>query len=69
MLSLSIEGHYGRIEDDEEISASIGVQFDIARGLSANLGLSVSEARVNAGGGSFLDTDESNVIVSLRYSF
>ena len=69
MLSLSIEGHYGRIEDDEEISASIGIQFDIARGLSANLGLGVSEARVNAGGGSFLDTDESNLIVSMRYSF
>ena len=69
MLSLSIEGHYGRIEDDEEISASIGIQLDIARGLSANLGLGVSEARVNAGGGSFLDTDESNLIVSLRYSF
>ena len=69
MLSMSIEGHYGRIEDDEEISVSIGIQLDIARGLSANLGLSVSEARVNAGGGSFLDTDESNLIVSLRYSF
>ena len=69
MLSLSIEGHYGRIEDDEEISASIGIQYDIARGLSVNLGLNVSEASVAAGGGSFLDADESNVIVSLRYSF
>ena len=51
MLSLSIDGHYGRIEDGEEISAALGIQYDIARGLSANLGLNVSEARLNVGGG------------------
>ena len=36
---------------------------------TARVAEGVYTARVNAGGGSFLDTDESNVIVSLRYSF
>ena len=37
VLSLSVEGHYGQIEGQDEVSAALGVQYDLARGLSVNL--------------------------------
>ena len=69
VLSLSLEGHYGRIEGEEEMSAALGVQYDLARGLSANLGLNHAEAGVNLGDAGFLDTGETKAVFSLRYSF
>lgn len=69
MLSLSLEGHYGRIGGADEISAALGLQYDLARGLSANLGINHSEASVTLGDVSFVDTRETKAVFSLRYSF
>ena len=69
MLSLSLEGHYGRIEDRDELSFAVGLQYDIARGLSANLGLNHAEAALTLDGARFVDTRETSGVLSLRYSF
>ena len=69
MLSLSLEGHYGRIEDRDELSFAVGVQYDIARGLSGNLGLNHAEAVLTLDGARFVDTRETSGVLSLRYSF
>ena len=68
-LSLSLEGHYGRVGRSEEISAALGVQYDIARGLSANLGVNRARLRAAVGGSTFADTDETRTELSMRYSF
>ena len=69
VVSASIEGHYGRIEDEEEVSVAMGLQYDVARGLSVNLGLNRASAQVALDGAQLLDTRETRVVLSLRYSF
>ena len=68
-LSLSLEGHFGRIEDRDELSVAAGLQYDLARGLSANFGLNHAEARLTLDGARFVDTRETRGALSLRYSF
>ena len=68
-LSLSLEGHYGRLAESDEVSAALGVQYDIARGLSANIGLNHASVAAAAGGVSIADTDETEAVLSMRYSF
>ena len=68
-LTLSAEGQIGRIEGKDEASAAAGAQYDIARGLSANLGLNHAKARVTLDGAPFLDIEETKTVLSLRYSF
>ena len=68
-MSLSLEGHFGRIEGEDEVSAAFGLQYDVARGLSANLGLNYAKARVMLDGVRFVDTRDSMAVLSLRYSF
>lgn len=68
-LTLSLEGQVGRIEGKDEASAALGAQYDIARGLSANLGLNHAKARVSFDGAGFLDIEETRTVLSLRYSF
>ena len=43
VVSVSVEGHYGRIGGEDEVSAALGLQYDVARGLSLNLGLNRRE--------------------------
>ena len=69
VFSLSLEGHVGRIGGKDEVSAALGGQYDIARGLSANLGLNHAKARVSFNGAPLLDIEETKTVVSLRYSF
>ena len=69
VVSLSLEGHFGRIEVEDEVSAAFGLQYDVARGLSANLGLNYAKARVMLDGARFVDTRDSMAVLSLRYSF
>lgn len=69
VLGWSVEAHYGRIENDNEVSAALGAQYDIARGLSANLGLNHARARADAGAVRIVDTRETRGILSLRYAF
>lgn len=69
VTSLSLEGHYGEVEGQEEVAASFGAAYDIARGLSVNLGVNYSYAPITVNGISFNDAQETKGIVSLRYSF
>ena len=69
VVSLSLEAHVGRIEGEEESSAAFGLQYDLARGLSANVGLNYTSARVILDGVRFVDTDDTKAALSLRYSF
>lgn len=66
---LSLEGHYGEIEGQEEVSAALGIQYDLARGLSANFGLNHEDAQVALGDVRFLDASDTKALFSLRYSF
>lgn len=67
--SLSAETHYGQVDGQSEKSAAVGVGYDIARGLSLNLGLNYEDADINIGGVNLNSTDEFKGIFSLRYSF
>ncbi len=68
-FSLSLEGHIGRVEGKDEASVALGGQYDIARGLSANLGLNHARARAPLDGVMLLDIEETRAALSLRYSF
>lgn len=69
VVSLSLEGHYGRVEGEEEASAALGVRYDLARGLSANFGLNHEDARVNVDGVNLIDSKGTRAVVSLRFTF
>lgn len=68
-LTWSIEGHLGRIEGSAEKSVAVGLQYDIARGLSANLGINYAESSAMVGGLPLVDIDATRGVVSLRYGF
>ena len=69
VVTLSIEGHLGRIAGQCERSAAFGLQYDLARGLSANLGLNLARSEVDVGRAKFTDTQRESAVLSLRYSF
>lgn len=66
---LSLEGHYGEIEGQAEVSAALGIQYDLARGLSANFGLNYEDAEVALGDVKFLDSSDTKAVFSLTYRF
>ncbi len=68
-LRLSAEGHFGQVAGDNEISTALGASYDIARGLSFNLGVNYEKARIEAGGISLVQTEEIKAVASLRFSF
>ena len=68
-LSLSAEGHYGKTAGDSEKSAAIGAAYDLARGLSVNLGLNYQEADINAGLVNLVYADSVQALASARFSF
>ncbi|OAO02412.1 hypothetical protein [Parasphingorhabdus sp.] len=67
--SLSAEAHYGEVDGQSEKSAAAGIGYDIARGVSLNLGVNYEDANINIGGVNLNTTDEIKGIFSLRYSF
>ncbi|MCY4563101.1 MAG: hypothetical protein OXE40_01320 [Gammaproteobacteria bacterium] len=69
VVSLSLEGHLGRIEGEDERSGALGAQYDLARGMSVNLGVNYAKALVDLGGASFVNAEDTKAVVSLRYSF
>ncbi|MEM1196007.1 MAG: hypothetical protein AAGH57_07890 [Pseudomonadota bacterium] len=69
VIRLSGEGHYGEVDGDDEVSASLGASYDIARGLSFNLGVNYRDARIVSNGVTLFDTDEVQAIASVRFSF
>ena len=69
VLTWSLEGQYGRIESADKKAVAVGVQYDLARGLSANFGLNHENAKADIGHVSFIDARDTKAIFSLRYSF
>ena len=69
VVGLSVGAHFGRIEGQEEIAAALGLQYDVARGLSANLGINHAAADVTVAEATFMHVDETEAVVSVRYSF
>ena len=47
VLTWSLEGQYGRIESADKKAVAVGVQYDLARGLSANFGLNHENAKAD----------------------
>ncbi len=68
-LSISAEGHYGKTAGDSEKSAALGAAYDLARGLSVNLGLNYQEADINAGPVNLVSADSVQALASARFSF
>ncbi len=68
-LSASLEGHYGEIDGQSERSAAAGLQYNMARGISLNLGVNHAKADVDVGAVSLLSRDESTATGSLRFGF
>ena len=69
VIGLSLEGHWGGIAGGDEVSAALGAQCDIARGLSANLGVNHARVETTVDGVSIVEKDETKAVLSLRYSF
>ena len=69
VVGISLGAHFGRIEGQDEFSAAAGLQYDIARGLSANLGFNHARADFAVDGATLMQLDESEAVVSIRYSF
>ena len=68
-LSLSAATQYGMIDGQDESSTSLGARYDIARGLSVNLGINHKHANVNVDGVQILDVNDTSSKLSLRYDF
>ncbi len=51
------------------MSAAFGVQYDIARGLSLNLGLNYADATARWDTTRLTDSREKKALLSARYSF
>ena len=69
VLSLSLEGHYGQIEGQDEVAASLGVQYDLARGMSVNFGINHADVLASLEEHPVLDIQRTNAALSLRYAF
>lgn len=68
-FTFSAAGHYGEVAGQSEISAALGMRYDVARGLSLNLGLNHQDAQSAVGGVTLIDTEDVEASGSLRYSF
>lgn len=69
-VTLSAEGHYGQIDGQTERAASLGARYDVARGLSVNLGVDYVDSDVVIDGVAVTDDDEVITATgSVRYEF
>lgn len=68
-VRLSGEVHYGEIGGEDELSAALGLGYDIARGLSLNLGLNYQDAQIVADQVVLLAREEGQAVASVRFSF
>lgn len=68
-LTLSAEGHWGEIDGDEEKAAALGLRYDIARGLSFNLGYNWADSTAGIDGIPIQSVDKEEIIGSLRYEY
>lgn len=65
----SAEAHFGQIESQNERSYALGLRYDIARGLSLNLGVNYTDAIIDVGTIRLLNDSDTVGTASLRYSF
>ncbi len=68
-LTLSAEGHWGEIDNDTEKSLALGARYDLARGLSINLGYNYADSQAAIDGIVIQNVEKSELITSLRYEF
>ncbi len=69
VLSLSAEAHVGDIEGQQEVSYAVGARYDIARGMSVNLGVNHSDSEVIVEGVNIVDEEDTRAILSFTYRF
>ena len=68
-VGLFAEGHYGLIEGEESTSATMGLEHDLARGLTATWGVHYADAIANIAGVKLLDSRETQFVFSFLYGF
>ncbi len=68
-MSVSAHAHYGILDGNDEISFAFGGRYDIARGLSANIGLNYARLHATMDGINVASKDEVEAAASLRYEF
>ena len=64
VVTLAAEGPLSRTSGNDEISLTLGTQYDVARGLSANLGLNHARSQAIVDDARLTDTDETSAIFS-----
>mgnify|MGYP000232877007 FL=1 len=69
LWTFSGEAHFGDIEGQQENAYALGLKYDVARGMSVNLGINHSDANVNVNGVSILQQEQTEGRLSFRYSF
>ena len=69
VVGLSVGAHFRRIEGQDKVSAALGLQYDVARGLSETPGIDHAEADFNLEETTSMRVDETEAVVSVRYSF
>ena len=65
----SAEGHYGQVDNEQELSALIGLRRDIARGLAVTAAIDYEDRQVDIGGVNYTDVKDTRAILGLSYGF
>jgi len=68
-VRISGEVHYGQIGGEDEISAALGLGYDVARGLSLNLGLNYQDAQILSDAVMISAREEGQAVASVRFAF
>jgi len=65
----SAEVHVAETDAQSETSVALGLRYEIARGLSANIGINSGDATVSFADIELLESDDTQGTFSIRYSF
>lgn len=68
-ITLSAEAHWGETDGNDETSYALGARYDLARGLSVNLGYNYAKSDAAINGIALQDVDKSEFLASLRYEY
>lgn len=68
-VTVSAHGHYGHLAGNEEAAVALGGRYDIARGLSANVGLNYARLQASIDGVNMVSKDALEAVFSIRYEF
>lgn len=69
VASTSLETHWGEFNGEREFSVALGVQYDVARGLSVNFGWNYWNTHSPFRKTEIFNARDSEVIISLQYDF